>query len=655
MNNQNCLLHRLPIPLTRTIALSVLFFISLTSYSQLLQLPLERAASDASKTISTGRTSAEVLDLPFWDDFSSTPLYNQNVTGSGYPSTKLWTEGSNNVWVNVGAGINPPSVNVATLDGLNSLGIPYSTQETANGYRDVLTSNPIDLSLAKVSLAERPSVYLSFFFQWQGNGEAPDNGDFFRVEFLNATGVWETVMTINTQSTFDRTVFYDTIRGIQEERFFHDKFQFRFRNYGRLYGPYDTWNIDYVYLNKNRTSLDIGRQEGTFASGISPIFGNYSSAPYHHFKVSPVAAKPQIDVFNLYTLPSGYPMTYSFTATFDNFSNGVKTTQVYSKTDQEVKENTTQANMNVYERYKANVSLFPTPGDNNPEITLPFNTAFNPLADSVYVDLSLTLDADDVGDLVSNDTVSAFFKLTDYYAYDDGSAEYAAVLNESDDILAYRFDMLTDQPDILVGFDIYVPQYSVNNFTSTEFFVMEAFNGQPARENGTDKRLTTRTTSIQKTSRDRFQRIDIQPTLVQGSFFIGWTGSTTTPLRVGLDYSNSTVDRIFIDTDGTWQVNTGLRGGSLMVRPVFGTGGPVNGIEDEKTSMVYPNPSQGLFYIQGRVADLSILSITGQSVSFTSSFEDDRTRIEILGGSAGLYILRFKAGSVSVVRKLVLR
>ena len=97
--------------------------------------------------------------LPFWDDFSS--------IRNGKPDNKLW-EYSESVWVNDGLGINPPSLNVATFDGLDSLGKPYNVNDVlAKGYADKLISAPIRMDL--VSEADRSRVFIGFFYEysWQ--------------------------------------------------------------------------------------------------------------------------------------------------------------------------------------------------------------------------------------------------------------------------------------------------------------------------------------------------------------------------------------------------------------------------------------------------------------------------------------------------------
>ena len=107
------------------------------------------------------------MSLPFWDDFSfSNSPY--------YPHDTLWQNGKS-VSLNFGIGINPPSLGVVTFDGLDSIGKPYDVNNAlAKGYADSLVSRPISLDLVPTAL--RTTVYMSFYYQFMGNGEAPDPG-----------------------------------------------------------------------------------------------------------------------------------------------------------------------------------------------------------------------------------------------------------------------------------------------------------------------------------------------------------------------------------------------------------------------------------------------------------------------------------------------
>ena len=133
------------------------------SLAQLQVVPVQRADIESpvlkSQRLSARTKETPPLSLPFFDDFSKT--YQQL-----YADTGRW-ENSFSTWINDGMGIHPPTINVATFDGFDSAGLAYSPNEVLlTGYTDTLTSNPIDLSEAAVSIAERPTVYLSFLYQW---------------------------------------------------------------------------------------------------------------------------------------------------------------------------------------------------------------------------------------------------------------------------------------------------------------------------------------------------------------------------------------------------------------------------------------------------------------------------------------------------------
>src|SRR5690606_19922032 len=119
------------------------------------------------------------LSLPFFDDFSKPVL-------TIYPDTNKWENGYS-VWVNDGMAIRPPTINVATFDGLDSSGRAYNPNDILlTGYADNLTSHPIDLSEAALPVGERASVFISFFYQWYGHTEAPDDKDFLELDFKTA-------------------------------------------------------------------------------------------------------------------------------------------------------------------------------------------------------------------------------------------------------------------------------------------------------------------------------------------------------------------------------------------------------------------------------------------------------------------------------------
>jgi hypothetical protein len=610
--------------------------------SQLINVPINRSfSSESVKKNTQARKKASTLDLPFWDDFSFTPTNILDDTLAGFPLDSLWEE-STNVWVSNGIGFNAPTLNAASLDGLNSTGHVYSTQPTSNGMRDTLTSRPIDLSESKVSLPERTSVYLSFFYQWKGNGEAPDAQDYFKVEFYNSSAEWITVATILTKNSFLESVFYDTLIQVSGAQFFHDQFRFRFRNYGRQSGQFDTWNIDYVYLNKGRSAADDSYNDGALASELGPLFGDYYSVPFSHFKESPLLKEVEVDVLSLRGSQAD-PYSYRTTGTFTNYVDEIplSNTILLTPLDRPVRPGNPLLNHLERHRIISLASDLPDPED---------QAQFNPDADSAFIKLQFLLLSNDNSFYLSNDTVSAEYVLKDYYAYDDGSAEYAVILNEPDDEAAYRFDKLGASEDQLIAFDVFIPHHSINGFTTADFFVMNT------DENGAPNEIISSVTQVlKKTTRDSFQRVILtKPVNISGSFFIGWRGSFSSTLQIGKDAGNNTGDKIYVNPSGSWVKNTTVEG-SLMIRPIFGLAGPITGIEKggQKFS-AYPNPSRGTFYVEGMPESIEIHTISGQPVRFEQKVENEKIEITLPSPTTGMYILRVRKGRTTETKKIAI-
>ncbi len=631
------------------------------SFSQLKVYPLSRTKDktvEKSKSRNSLARTQELTprSLPFWDDFSTTPVDKAGDTLSNYPVDSLWVN-KKNVWINKGLGLNPPSVNVATFDGLGPDHLPYSDQLLSNGLRDTLLSQPI--KLGEVVPADRNSVYLSFFYQWQGNGEAPDANDVFRVEFKNELEVWETVMTIRPLLTFINNAFYDTLVKVEGDKFFHDNFQFRFLNYGRLSGPYDTWNIDYVYLNKNRNAADRYLPDRTITSAITNLFSNYRSIPYHHFLINKPISQPKFDVFNvkndtstLSYLTEGTFINYkeNITSTFTDTLGGGSTTPIDGATGI------------IYQRERKTVTMQHIPDGNDP-------VQFDPDADSVAVSLKVRLFTGDTFnpetgafandydplkyqplDFRSNDTLRSNYILSDYYAYDDGFAEYTVGLTQAGNRAAYLFEMLSDDPDTLIGFDIYFPDYGVPSNLNVDFTVYNDQEGLPGIILYSLPSFTIKRNGLNKFEKIRFG----EPFLVEDKFYVAWKAPVGGTLKIGLDTNNDSGEKLFVNTNGFWYQNTDIKG-SVMIRPVFGGGGIISGIEEEIQARIFPNPNQGEFFVPNEFDILQVSNITGQSIPFERNEQDENSKVVLGDISPGLYILIIRKGNKLFSSKIIVK
>ncbi len=141
--------------------------------------PLRRQQIESANPVkeSEGRISS-LLDIPFFDDFS-------NYIGSPDPSRWQKTGGT---YVNNRYGQTPVSVGVVTFDGLQSNGDAYLFGNVVNQPCDSLISLPFRLS----SFGPEDSVYLTLFWQPEGNGEAPNasEGDSIYLLFKTNSDTW---------------------------------------------------------------------------------------------------------------------------------------------------------------------------------------------------------------------------------------------------------------------------------------------------------------------------------------------------------------------------------------------------------------------------------------------------------------------------------
>lgn len=574
------------------------------------------------------------MKLPFWDDFS--------FTKTKFPHDTLWFP-NQSVWVNDGMGINPPSIKTATFDGIDSLGKPYNVNNIiAKGFADKLISRPLRMDLIDPSL--RANMFISFFYQFQGNGEPPDQGDLFSLSFKNNLGLWDVVWSKENDGTLQKDVFVPVTLAITDPKYFYNGFQFRFQNFARLSGPYDTWNLDYVFLNNGNVSNNPPPfPDRTIVSPLTSLFQSYYSVPLKHFFTDPAGhlAKPSLVLTNRrqdQPQGQGQPVSYSSTAVIATKKNNEVTTIPVTL------DSGLPIGNDLYYNEKRVLTL-----NQIPEPSL-----FDSQADSIGIQINLTLDTRDntiktgtQGDYVPliyspvdfrlNDNISKKFSLMDYYAYDDGTAEYGAGLNQPGALLAYKFNMQTPEPDTLVAIALYFPRFGDDSSQTIQLSIWKDLLNNPS------SLLYQKTIPVNRSDQDKF----VPPYVleravgVKGTFYIGWRQTTSTVIAVGLDKNTESGDNMYYNINGTWQKNTDVKG-SLMMRPVFGkNNGVVTGVEEAAVEqMAYPNPNHGVFYIAKDASNISLFDITGKPVDFILEDLGELKKLDVQHAAPGIYIIR---------------
>ena len=149
--------------------------------NEAVELEYRKIALEEESGIRSFDSNEEHLLLPFFDDFSTTTIF---------PNQKLWDGRS--AFVNKDFPYMPVNLGVATLDAIDSSGRVYKDASWVPFKADQLMSQPIRLdsifSPVARKLTPEDSLYLSFYYQPQGVGDAPESHDSLLLEYSRFTG-----------------------------------------------------------------------------------------------------------------------------------------------------------------------------------------------------------------------------------------------------------------------------------------------------------------------------------------------------------------------------------------------------------------------------------------------------------------------------------
>jgi hypothetical protein len=598
----------------------LLMLCSFGSVAQFVRVPL------ANQTVNkANQARITALSLPFFEDFSTTTGSQQNL--------QRWQAGGG-VLINNTLPINQPTVNVATFDGLKANGFPYDfTNKNADGATDTLTSLPINL---KTDITVADSLYLSFYWQGKGRGEQPDPVDSLQLQFLTNGGLWKTVWIqkgVNTNGQFKQAVI-----PIRATVYLHESFQFRFRAFGRQSGNFDSWHLDYIYLNKNRrVSSALFSNDIACSTPISAILKRYTAMPLMQLLVNPARELADSVTFRVHNLDQGFDYTgYNY---YVKNANSKDTLQ------------------------KQIVSSVGVEGNSFLDIKLPNTIAKsltgNKLNLKVGVLLTTTDGLIDNVNLKMNDSINSFVTLDNYYAYDDGTAEQGAYLTKGFGRAAVQF--INNKPDVVSAIRINL-QPSLINIAGNAITVqvMDNDKGKPG------KVMRGFYTKIQYSDKQNgFIEYPIDPVAVKDTFYVGYLQLTDDePIIVGLDNNTPQfVHKHFYNVSNEWvnasksDTNTfrAIRG-SLMIRPVMG--GTVKteitlGTEEEiqnRNLQLFPNPTNDVIrWNDNSLKNVEIIDLSGKSII---QQKVEQTEISLSTLNSGMYLLRLSNERNTFVRRI---
>jgi len=605
--------------------------ISLWAFAQPVALPLttnpvlqEYAKAHPEKAKPQLKSAPAALTLPFMDDFS----YK-----GPYPETSLWMD--NDVFVNNTLGMNPPSVGVATLDGLDAMGLPYGDDE---GWADTLTSQIINLSEADAG----SGVILSFFVQPQGLGDAPESIDRLVLEFKKDSSDWATVLTIPGDFVNDFQYVTQPIGSL----YLGGEFQFRFRNFNARTGFVDLWNIDYV-------KMDAGRLEG------SPVFEDvcFTEAPKSYLKE--LTAMPwahywenRLNLVNLNLIP--------------NIRNHNENPASISNINFKSEELTTEVTILVRNMNNASIAplssnnfdLYPSAEQNTGDLAIG-NLSSELTQAKIITQYYLT---DTIQELIgdqrnfnlTNDTVTKETIFANYFAYDDGTAEYNIGLDGAGSQAAMRF--IPNIDDQLHAIQIHIP-YAADDVSAGQLFRLKVWEGNDKPQNEIFNKEFTPQYGVGIGGFYTYDLDEPIPLTAGQAYFVGWEQVTIadSPIPIGMDKNNpDATGNNFFNLGVGWFPFPDNLPGALMIRAVV-DGNPfytANELVLDATEIaeIFPNPAHDNLFINLKSNNyenyqIGIFNSAGQLIHMSQL----QPAIPVNTLTNGMYFIQIKEMNTDVV------
>ena len=607
---------------------------------------------------------AHSILLPFFEDFS-------NYTG--YPNEMLFVD--RQAFVNNTFPLRPPSIGVVTLDALDEYGKIYSHLNEVSKGADTLTSRYIRLdslfttdTIRAIKLAD--SLYFSFYFQPGGAGIAnsghignqPNLNDSLVLEFgyfsdkINAT-VWEHIWSTPGFSVNEWNpesppfqYFKQVLIPITDINYLSNRFQFRFRNYASLEpqlgisgweGNVDQWHIDYIRLDVSRNSNDKFTNDLAFVSPTTSFLKNYQSMPWKQFQPS--------------------DMKSNFSNQLTNLSNGGRTpkykyiiTQNENVVYEYIPPGGGAVDINPYYTH----GLYENEPITKPKISfVPNNLTDNTTFKTTHIFWN---DSGTEADFcLSNDTCVFEQKFQNYYAYDDGTAEYGYCLNNQFNVayLAMKFPIRVPDSLSAVRFWFNHTKNSQNEEAQFSILVWENNNGKPGKVIYTkEENSPTFASEFLDFVEYRFD----EKVYVRDTIWIGFEQYGNVQLNIGFDQNNNSRDFFKYNTRGIWETSAFI--GTPMLRPVFGKLNPLSidcCLPPKNTTILAPNPVKDRVTITNyelRITNVEVYDIMGKKQKTESRKQETENSVtmDLSHLSTGVYFVRiYKENNTFETLKLI--
>lgn len=570
--------------------------------NNLLTRPGEKKARNYTAFIS------DPLELPFFDDFSGK---------SYFPDPAKWIDDF--VFVNNTYSDKQITCGVATFDALDNQGHLYETASSYLFKSDQLTSQPLNLNYTT-----NENVWLSFFYQAGGLGDAPEANDSLTLEFLAPDeNKWYPVW--RAHGTTDQE-FRPAIIRISDTHFLKTGFQFRFTNYASLspnqndpsmVGNCDHWNIDYVLIDKNRNAGDTVFADVALTLPVRSVLKNHESMPwkqYREIELQEMGSSILLHYRNNDTITRNVTRNFEIWDVYDNslsylFSAGAANIDPLSNVDY------------------------------NASIVYSFNSSNN---DSALFRITSVLKTDEF-DPKANDTLIYYQTFKNYFAFDDGTAEAGYGINglgSRNAMFAFRFTSFIE--DTLRAVNIcFNDSYTDANKRAFDLMVWDDNNGVPGNVIYTIEEVMVE----QGQNINGFYTYKLPDKVpVNNIFYVGWRQRSESFLNAGLDVNTPNGGKQLYWLNGQWQQSQVT--GTVMIHPVVGDALKITSVEDvvykdKKQIRIWPNPASEFITIDAEDilfsgdAYITIMDLNGRELKKTVLTE----RIDISSLPSGVYII----------------
>ena len=642
-------------------------FSSINTYAQVQKITIPTWGPQQAKSLieieDEPHQLIDTLQISFWDDFS---------TGTTAPDSCWWKFGKD-VSILKNIALNGISYKTAVFDGAKADGSPHGLGALPEGEADSLISWPFDLS----NYSEVNSIYLSFYWQLAGLGERPDESedDLLSIYFKNKAGLWDLVSLIPDDTdqsrvgfnNIDPSEFHHHLIKIQDEKYFHKGFQFKFVNHAKQTGFYDLWLLDHVYL---------GTVDLNFAEEVV-----YADHAYRDADLNPLNDFTAIPLIHLKDLDLALYWRDSVSVGFHNYTRGT-TPGLEHYVHGFVGEKNSQTDtlkplLNSLSYEPIHFPLFPDKSYliNNKlldrdslifgqNIRMAFTASYIP-TDIPNKILPDTAHLRNHCCIYNSDTNNAFrqkFLLSDYYAYDDGTAERMYSVTGFGEI-AWRFEVL-DNAGFLSKVRIYIAPTAP--LDEMHIVLWENEKGQPGKEIMRDRTSVLEGLLLP----DGFKEYTFLPQkLAVGSYFIGVSQLSLDGIPIGVDLNNYfpetklfyrfDIGEIIPESDiSLWSENEDQL--TLMIRPVFTKQENDSNVSQlQQVFKVFPSPTSGNLTVSEQVKGFDLMDLLGDKW-MNPRFSTPTNQLDISSARNGIYILRLydlqnKPHTLRIVKNQMIR